>query len=164
MIIAQVLVSVTFAGWLGQHYLVRLGPYFGQRHVIEAFYRERAHSAEPLVAYRLNWKGENFYTGNHLAIFVSGGATLRKYVSEQTRGGRVLHVVLETSRLAALRAELGPTRHVEVLTDPRASDKICLVRVYAAPAVASGREETRELMSAFSDRTSKGFSRHGLGT
>ena len=128
MIVAQVIVSVVFAGWLGQHYLVRLGPYFGQRHVIEAFHRERTHPAEPLVAYRLNWKGENFYTGNHLAIFVSGGAALRKYVREQPRGG-VLHVVLETSRLAALRAELGPTRHVEVLTDRRASDKICLVRV-----------------------------------
>ncbi len=31
----------------------------------------------PLVAYQLNWKGENFYTGNNVAIFISSGAPLR---------------------------------------------------------------------------------------
>jgi 4-amino-4-deoxy-L-arabinose transferase-like glycosyltransferase len=126
---AQIAASVAFAGWLGQHYLVKLGPYFGQRHVIEAYYRDRSRSAEPLIAYQLNWKGENFYTGNHLAIFISGGAALRNYVREQRRVGKVLHFVLERQRLSALRGELGPTRHFEVLTDRQTSDKVCLVRV-----------------------------------
>jgi hypothetical protein len=73
-------------------------------------------------------------------------------VREQTRGGGALHVVLETSRLAALRAELGPTRHVEVLTDRRASDEICLVRVelelaHAEPNRSSAVQARRRSVS-----------------
>ena len=133
LITAQVCVAVAFAGWLAQHYLVKLGPSFGQRHVIEAFYRERASAAEPLIAYQLNWKGENFYTGNRLAIFVSSGKPLHDYIQgRRSAGDTVLHFVLETPRLARLRAELGPVRGFTVLTGRQQSDKICLVRVELA--------------------------------
>jgi hypothetical protein len=129
LITAQVCVAVTFAGWLAHHYLLEVAPHFGQRHVIEAFYRSRASPDEPLIAYRLNWKGENFYTGNRLAIFVSSGKAMRRYLSERRGGEPVLHFVLERSRVAALRAELGPVESFEVLTDRAASDPFCLVRV-----------------------------------
>jgi 4-amino-4-deoxy-L-arabinose transferase-like glycosyltransferase len=126
---AQVAVAIVFAMWLGQHYLVQLAPSFGQRHVIEAFYRHRARVDEPLVAYQMNWKGENFYAGNHLAIFVSSGARFRRHVSERRKQSPALYVVLETRRLRALRAELGKVQGVDVLTARAESDKICLVRV-----------------------------------
>ncbi len=130
LIAAQVCAAVAFAGWLGQHYLVKLGPAFGQRHVIEAFYRDRSNSAEPLIAYQLNWKGENFYTGNRLAIFVSSGQPLHTYLQERRAAGdTVFHFVLETARLATLRAELGRVQSFELLTERQHSDKICLVRV-----------------------------------
>jgi hypothetical protein len=133
LIAAQVCVGVAFAGWLAQHYLVKVGPYFGQRQVIEAFYRDRASATEPLIAYQLNWKGENFYTGNRLAIFVSSGKPLHAYIQgRRSAGDTVLHIVLETRRLSALRAELGPVQNLTVLTDRQQSDKICLVRVELA--------------------------------
>jgi 4-amino-4-deoxy-L-arabinose transferase-like glycosyltransferase len=128
-IAAQLGVSVAFALWLGQHYLPRLGSSFGQRAVIEAFQRDRTSIAEPLIAYRLNWKGENFYTGNHTAIFVSSGKALQRYLRRRRTSEPVLHVVLETARLSALRAELGAVHSLDVLTDRLDSDKICLVRV-----------------------------------
>jgi 4-amino-4-deoxy-L-arabinose transferase-like glycosyltransferase len=126
---AHVVAATLFAAWLGQHYLVQLAPSFGQRHVIEAFYRNRASADEPLIAYQLNWKGENFYTGNHLAIFVKSGARFRRYVRERREKSPVLHVVLETRRLRALRAVLGQVKAVDMLTTRAESDKICLVRV-----------------------------------
>jgi 4-amino-4-deoxy-L-arabinose transferase-like glycosyltransferase len=129
LIVAQLGVSIALSLWLGQRYLPRLGPSFGQREVIEAFQRDRTSAAEPLVAYRLNWKGENFYTGNHTAIFVSSGKALQRYLRRRRQSEPVLHVVLETSRLAALRAELGAVLSFDVLTDRLESDKICLVRV-----------------------------------
>jgi hypothetical protein len=130
VIIAHALMALVFAGWLGQHYLVSVAPYFGQRHVIEAFYRDRSSPAEPLIAYQLNWKGENFYTGNHLAIFVKSGARMRRHVRERRAAGeRVLHFVLEPSRLSRLRAELGRVERFSLLTEPRVADKFCLVRV-----------------------------------
>jgi len=125
----QVVAAILFAAWLGQHYLVRLAPSFGQRHVIEAFYHHRTSADEPLVAYQLNWKGENFYTGNHLAIFVKSGARFRRYVSKRREQSPLLYVVLETRRLRALRAELGTVQAVDVLTTRAESEKICLVRV-----------------------------------
>jgi 4-amino-4-deoxy-L-arabinose transferase-like glycosyltransferase len=133
-------VSLAFAVWLGQCYLPRLGPSFGQRQVMEAFYRDRTSVSEPLIAYRLNWKGENFYTGNHLAIFVSGGKRLKRYLRERAMTDPVVHVVLETRRLGGLRAELGPVDSFDIVTDRRHSDKICLVRVRLRqpPPAASG--------------------------
>jgi 4-amino-4-deoxy-L-arabinose transferase-like glycosyltransferase len=122
-------VGVAFAVWLGQAYLPQLGPSFGQRQVIEAFYRDRTSVSEPLIAYRLNWKGENFYTGNHLAIFVSSGKALQRYLRERRETNPVLHVVLETQRLKRLRTELGDVQAFDVLTDRQQSDKISLVRV-----------------------------------
>jgi hypothetical protein len=122
-------VSVGFAVWLAQCYLPKLGPSFGQRQVVEAFYRDRTSASEPLIAYHLNWKGENFYTGNHLAIFVSSGKPFRRYLRQRAVTDPVVHVVLETQRLARLRAELGPVDSFDVLTDRRHSDKISLVRV-----------------------------------
>jgi hypothetical protein len=116
---------------LAQHHgdLVRRGAPFGQRSVIEAFLRSRTSAAEPLIAYRLNWKGENFYTGNRLAIFVSSGEPFRRYVNERRLASPWLHVALETQRLGSLRAELGLVKALDVLTTPAESDKISLVRV-----------------------------------
>jgi 4-amino-4-deoxy-L-arabinose transferase-like glycosyltransferase len=129
LISLQLGVSVAFAVWIGHSYLPQLGPSFGQRQVIEAFYRDRTSVSEPLIAYQLNWKGENFYTGNHLAIFVSSGKALQRYLRERRETNPVLHVVLETQRVKHLRAELGAVQAFDVLTDRRQSDKICLVRV-----------------------------------
>ena len=40
-----------------------------KRAVMEAYYGDRGASHRtPLVAYQLNWKGENYYTGNNVAI------------------------------------------------------------------------------------------------
>ncbi len=128
-IAAQAAAALIFSAWLGQHYLVQLGAPFGQRRVIEAFQRSRTSASEPLVAYQLNWKGENFYTGNRLAIFVSSGEAFRRYVDERRRESPWLHVALETQRLRSLRAELGTVKALDVLTTPAESDKISLVRV-----------------------------------
>jgi hypothetical protein len=50
-------------------------------------------------------------------------------VRRRRKSEPVLHVVLETSRLDALRAELGAVGSLDVLTSRFDSDKICLVRV-----------------------------------
>ena len=46
--------------------------------------------AEQLVAYQMNWKGENFYTGNHVPAFVSTGLDVHDVAEEAEgcRGGR----------------------------------------------------------------------------
>jgi 4-amino-4-deoxy-L-arabinose transferase-like glycosyltransferase len=106
----------------------------GQRAVVTAYYRDRAErsvgdASGPLVAYQLNWKGENFYTGNALAIFVSSGAPMRTHLdARRARGERTVWFVTERGRVAALRAELGAVAAFAELTDRQVSDEFTLVR------------------------------------
>ena len=67
--------------------MVKASPHWGQREVIEAYYKNRESPEEPLVAYQMNWKGENFYTGNHIPAFVSTGATFTNWLEGAARQG-----------------------------------------------------------------------------
>jgi 4-amino-4-deoxy-L-arabinose transferase-like glycosyltransferase len=115
-----------FTLWL---YLPALAPHFGQRELFLAYYRARHGPSEPVVAYQMNWKGENFYTGNHIAAFVSTGQKLEKWLRSQRRaGGRVIFFVVEHGRVGTLKSELGPSYRTVVLTNRKLNDKFALVR------------------------------------
>ena len=74
--------AVVWAVWGLDVYMVKTSPHWGQHEVIEAYYQDRKGPDEPLVAYQMNWKGENFYTGNHIPAFVSSGATFTDVAEE----------------------------------------------------------------------------------
>ena len=78
----------------------RLAPHWGQRELMEAYYESRANPNELLVAYQMNWKGENFYTGNHLPVFVSTGGPFTTWMKAQRdKGAKVMYFVTEHSRI-----------------------------------------------------------------
>ena len=69
-------------------YLVKASPHWGQREIDRARTTSTRESAEePLVAYQMNWKGENFYTGNHIPAFVSSGANFTNWLKTQQDKG-----------------------------------------------------------------------------
>ncbi len=109
-------------------YLPRCAIDGGQRGIFEAYYRERPQG--PIVAYQLNWKGESFYSGNDVAIFVSSGAPLRAYLDRRVREDRrTVYFVTERGRVGALRSELGArVRAFTELTGADASGEFTLVR------------------------------------
>jgi hypothetical protein len=118
-----------FTLWL---YLPTLAPHYGQRELLLAYYRARSGPSEPVVAYQMNWKGENFYSGNRLPAFVTTGAKFDKWLKARKKAGtRVMFFLAEHGRLAVLRTELGDGYRVSPLTDKRLNDKFCLVRVEA---------------------------------
>jgi len=111
-------------------YLPRVAPHFGQRELFVAYYRARSSSNEPVVAYQMNWKGENFYTGNRIPAFVSSGGKFKSWLKKQRSAGRrVLFFVTEHGRIGTLRSELGAIRHISTLTDKLLNNKFALVRV-----------------------------------
>ena len=129
-LIAFVASAALFSGVLLDGYLVHVAPDGGQRGVLEAYYRARSPSVTaPLVAYQLNWKGENFYSGNNVAIFISSGASMRTYLDgrKQRQEGTV-YFVTERSRVNGLRSELGAVRSFEELTGHDVSHEFTLVR------------------------------------
>ncbi len=116
------------AVWGEDVYFVKVSPHWGQREVISAYYKDRKSPEEPIVAYQMNWKGENFYTGNHIPAFVSTGASFTEWLKkEKEKGTKVIYFVTEHSRLGGLRSEVQGKTYSE-LTDKRVCNKFVLVR------------------------------------
>jgi len=121
--------SVLAAAWVVDVYFVQISPHWGQRETIMTYYRRRASPEEPLIAYQLNWKGENFYTGNKIPAFVSSGKRFTEWVESQKKSGvTVMFFTTEHSRVGSLTRELGQTKKFELLTTPELNDKFVLAR------------------------------------
>jgi len=106
-------------------YMLDLTPHWTQRHLIDLYYHERSSSEEPLVAWQMNWKGENFYTGNHVYAFAQlDNKALLAWISQNT--GRRAFFVLEHSRLERFKRLLAP-RALHELTTVRDCNKFLLV-------------------------------------
>ncbi len=124
---ALVALALVFTAWSVDIYLVDLAPHWGQREIIERYYELRDGPEDPIVAYQMNWKGENFYTGNHVAAFVDlDNRRIREWI-DQHRGTRAFFV-LEHGRLGALRS-LVPGREVVTHSTERENNKFVLAEV-----------------------------------
>lgn len=124
------IISVLWTAWLLNLYLVRSAPHWGQRETIMAYYNDRSGPDEPLVAFQMNWKGENFYTGNRLPAFVTSGDKFKEWLADQrARGIRTLYFSTEHSRIGSLRRELGDPSDFQVLTTKELNNKFMVARV-----------------------------------
>lgn len=130
-------VGVLFSAWCVNTYLVELSPHWGQRETIAAYYQQRQSAQEPLVAYQMNWKGENFYTGNRMATFVSSGKKFKRWIEQQReRGKQTFYFTTEHTRLSRLKRELGEPEQFEVLTTKELNNKFALARAVFPPLEA----------------------------
>jgi hypothetical protein len=78
----------------------------------------------------MNWKGENFYSGNRVPAFVSSGDKFKNWLEKQRKSGtRVAFFLTEHGRVGTLKGELGKGARLQTLTDKRVNDKFALVRV-----------------------------------
>jgi 4-amino-4-deoxy-L-arabinose transferase-like glycosyltransferase len=120
--------AFVWALWGIDIYMVETAPHWGQRELMEAYYANRGSDNEPLVAYQMNWKGENFYTGNHIPAFVSSGANFTSWVKQQReKGVKVMYLVTEHSRTGGMKSEVGAHAYREI-TDKKLCNKFVLVR------------------------------------
>lgn len=109
-------------------YMQRTAQHWGQHEIIAAYYADRASRDEMLVAYQMNWKGENFYTGNRIPAFVSTGAPFTTWLKKQREAGvKVLYFITEHGRIGGLKNEVAAKSYREV-TDRTLCNKFVLVR------------------------------------
>lgn len=124
---AALAAALLFSAWSLNIYLPDLGPHWGMQNLFARYYEERAGPEEPVLAYQMNWKGENFYTGNRVHIFVDiETEKLREWIDANR--GKTVFVVLEKGRLGSMRGVFRGAE-VEELTDDRFNNKFMLVRV-----------------------------------
>jgi hypothetical protein len=115
-----------FSAWALNVYLIDLTPHWGQRELVKRYYEERSGSQEPLIAWQMNWKGENLYTGNRVHVFVQlDNKAITKWMEKHP--GTRAYFVLEHSRIANFKRMMGK-RKVEELSTARENNKFILVR------------------------------------
>lgn len=129
VVAALLALSIAFAAWGLDVYFVKTSPHWGQRELVIAYHREAASIPGPLVAYQMNWKGENFYTGNKVPAFVSSGKKFTDWILEQKKKGvKTFYFLTEHGRTGTLSNELGGPRTFDKLTPPELNNKFLLVR------------------------------------
>lgn len=116
--------------WGVDVYLYRCAPHWGQRETLLAYYRDRSGPADYLVSYQMNWKGENFYTGNRTPAFVSSGQKFKDWIEEQRKKGvKRIYFTTEHGRTGTLKGEIGQHVRFETITSKELNNKFALVRV-----------------------------------
>ncbi|HMA91146.1 MAG TPA: glycosyltransferase family 39 protein [Polyangiaceae bacterium] len=123
-------VCLGVCAWICNVYLPAIAPHWGQRETVAEYYRRRHGPEELLVSYQMNWKGENFYTGNRTPAFLTTGENFKRFIEEQRNANRrVLFFVLEPSRIGYLKGDLGKVARLDLVTDARVNNKFVLARV-----------------------------------
>jgi hypothetical protein len=112
---------------------------WGQRPLFEAYYRDRRSVKEPVVAFEMNWKGENYYSGGRLIEFGNGmgqGSTagergsdrMRTWLTDLKNKTGAVYFVTEFSRVAKiddmLRGVFGPPPNGQKWTEPVTNETI----------------------------------------
>ena len=109
--------------------MLKTAPHWGQHEVIQAYYANRSGPEEPLIAYQMNWKGENFYTGNKIPAFVSSGSAPSRAGSSSSaiRAVEVMYFITEHGRIGGPRGEVSAKSYREI-TDKVVNNKFVIVR------------------------------------
>ena len=129
VITALLAVGLGFAAWGLDEYFMKTSPHWGQRETVLTYYDLSRSAPGPLIAYQMNWKGENFYSGNHIPAFVSSGKKFQDYVAdERKKGTKTFYFMTEHSRTGTLQNEIGATVSFEKLTPPELNNKFLLMR------------------------------------
>ncbi len=63
--------AVVFAGWGLHVYFNQISPHWSEGYLVKKYYELRAGPEERLIAYSLNWHGENSYTANRAKILMT---------------------------------------------------------------------------------------------
>ncbi len=121
---ALVGLALLFAAWSLDVYMIDLSPHWSQKALIARYYAMRGSPEVPLVAWQMNWKGENFYTGNRVSAFVDlDNRKLRDWIGQHH--GQKAFFILEHARLGNLRGLIhGQVKEVSTV---RENNKFVLV-------------------------------------
>jgi len=128
LVFAFLAFAMVWTVWGTDLYMVKVAPHWGQREILAAYYADRSGANEPIVAYQMNWKGENFYSSNEIPAFVSSGGTFTNWVKGQRdKGVHVIYFITEHGRVGGLKGEVQGKSYREV-TDKTVNNKFVLVR------------------------------------
>ena len=98
--------AVLFTLWTVDSYLVQLAPHWGQKNLHAIYHRARKGPEERLIAWQLNWRGENFYSKNQVIVHMQPKETPRFKAFLRRHAGQRFYLIMEQGRLATLKSIL----------------------------------------------------------
>jgi 4-amino-4-deoxy-L-arabinose transferase-like glycosyltransferase len=123
-------IALAFSLFLVGVYMRDLSDHWSLRPLTARYYEMRR-AGEPVGAWQMNWKGENFYTGNRAEVFINADAALVAFLKKHA--DRDVYMMLEHTRYPGFEKKV-TGRKVERVTTMRDCNKFVLVRIEAASA------------------------------
>ena len=139
-------VAVTWTGFTLDKFLVELSPHWAQKHVVASYYADRKGPEEPLIAWQLYWRGENFYTRNEIwdpgkpldqkTVFLGdkNAENLQKYFAANK--GKKVFFVVERARFETLRGLLPADARPSLKIEDETNNKLYLASATLGTASA----------------------------
>lgn len=119
--------AIVFCAWGLNVYMIDLSDHWGLRNLAQRYYDDRQSAEEPLIAWQMNWKGENFYTGNRVHVFAElDNKRMKKWL--EANQGRRAYFVFEHKRYPNFK-KLVPDRPIRELSTKRDCNKFLLVEL-----------------------------------
>ncbi len=119
--------TIVFCAWVLNVYFYDLSDHWGMRPLFKTYYEQRTGPEEPVIAWQMNWKGENFYTGNRVYAFVDlDNKKLREWLTEHD--GESAFFMFDYARLSSFKSFMRG-REVREVTNKRLSNKFLLVHI-----------------------------------
>jgi len=118
--------GLSFSFWAIHGHMGPVTQHWTQQHLIRTYYQKRHSAAERLIAWQMNWKGENLYTGNRVIVYVSLDNTeVERWIARHR--GQTHFFLSERGRLGNLRRILScDERSCPIVDDT--SNKFVLIR------------------------------------
>jgi hypothetical protein len=132
---ALVGLATVWSGFVADKLLIELSPHWSQKHVIAAYYAKRSGPDEPLIAWQLYWRGENFYTRNEIyrspkvedrTVFLGDHNAEKMQQYFTSHAGRRVFFVVERTRFESLRQLLPQASRSSLTVVDDSNNKIYL--------------------------------------
>jgi hypothetical protein len=107
-------VALIFACFLGWYHWRKLSPHWTQRDLFWIYYHQ-SQPDEPIGAYQMNWRGEQFYSKNTVREIVRQEAPMCTLPDFLNGPGKRKWILVEQGRLGGLRQAIGNAGRLKVV-------------------------------------------------
>lgn len=98
--------ATLFALFTIDYYLISLSPHWGQKNLHEIYFRARSGPEERLIAWQLNWRGENYYSKNQVIVHMQPKETPQFKAFLRRHHGERFYLIMEQGRLGSFKTIL----------------------------------------------------------
>jgi len=130
--------AVVWNCWVLDRFMIDISPHWSQKHVFATYFRLRKGPEEPVIAWMMYWRGENFYTCNQIydhrvepgekTVFLGDKNVEKLQEYLRAHPGRRMFFLIERHRLETLRGLLPEAARASLEVVDDSNNKVFLAR------------------------------------